>query len=216
MGAESTPFMKITASETETEIKKQLELLSTIGEVQVFRQNYVSGGEGMRLVVVYQNDPSSGFFGDALLDCDVTGLHASIEVDTQDCPSTADSLVAASADSAAGQVGEAYFAYLTGPEEVHAAADYLGDGLFEVSYTTPKVGDYNLTVAKTIRGGLLGSYFNNKHLYGEPAMSRVDSALDFQWAMDDSITDTGKDHISVRWTGLLLPAFSEQSCTSSP
>jgi hypothetical protein len=51
--------------------------LSTIGEVQVFRQNYVSGGEGMRLVVVYHNDPSSGFFGDALLDCDVTKVYSS-------------------------------------------------------------------------------------------------------------------------------------------
>ena len=33
--------------------------------------------------------------------------------------------------------------------------------------------------------------------------------LDFQWTTDDLITETGKDYISIRWTGYLLPAFSE-------
>ena len=45
----------------------------------------------------------------------------------------------------------------------------------------------------------MGQYFTNRWLYGEPAETRVDPFIDFQW--DSYITATGKDYISVRWTG---------------
>jgi hypothetical protein len=136
---------------SESDMKLALEAWDGVYDVEVIRSDAGANGQFSWSIVFKAYDQYlSAVYAEGLR---LTGLHASIEVDTQDCPSTAVSLVAASADSAAGQVGEAYFAYLTGPEEVHAAADYLGDGLFEVSYTTPKVGDYNLTVAKTIRGG---------------------------------------------------------------
>ena len=38
--------------------------------------------------------------------------------------------------------------------------------------------------------------------------SRVDSSVDFDWP--GYITETGKDFISVRWSGYLRPAFSEE------
>ena len=67
-----------------------------------------------------------------------------------------------------------------------------------------------LSVAKAERGGLSGSYFNNRWLYGEAVYTRVDSLLDFSWTADDTLTPTGKDYISVRWEGFVLPPFSEQ------
>jgi hypothetical protein len=59
-----------------------------------------------------------------------------------------------------------------------------------------------------ISGGLDGSYYNNRWLFGTtPAMNRIDNVIDFTW--DDFVTSTGKDFISVRWTGFVQPAFSE-------
>ena len=46
-------------------------------------------------------------------------------------------------------------------------------------------------------------------MYGSPTFTRVDPLINFYWGMDDALTPTGKDYISVRWTGYLLPAFSE-------
>ena len=50
---------------------------------------------------------------------------------------------------------------------------------------------------------------SSRWLYGSASEERLDSVLDFQWTTDDLITETGKDYISIRWTGYLLPAFSE-------
>lgn len=49
----------------------------------------------------------------------------------------------------------------------------------------------------------------SRWLFGDPAFSRIDPLLNFYWSADDTITPTGKDYISIRWTGYLLPAFSE-------
>ena len=52
-------------------------------------------------------------------------------------------------------------------------------------------------------------YYNNRWMYGDPAISRVDSSIDFAWSEDDLITPTGRDFISVVWSGHLLASFSE-------
>jgi outer membrane protein assembly factor BamB len=76
-------------------------------------------------------------------------------------------------------------------------------------YKTPRVGNYNLTVAKAKRGGLVGEYFNNRWMYGEAVMIRTDPMINFMWGAEHAITESGKDYISVRWTGYVLPTFSE-------
>lgn len=58
--------------------------------------------------------------------------------------------------------------------------------------------------------GLLGEYFNNRWTFGDPVVTRVDAKVDFSWSDTETITPTGQDYISVRWTGFVQPAFSER------
>lgn len=54
---------------------------------------------------------------------------------------------------------------------------------------------------------LTASYFTNRWLHGSPVLTRVDPTVNFVWPT--FITDSGKDFVSVRWVGYVLPAFSE-------
>jgi hypothetical protein len=84
-----------------------------------------------------------------------------------------------------------------------------GDGgRYLTKYVAPRVGNYKLYVSQATPGGLTGKYFNNRWLFGSPVSTRVDKTINFEWA--DYITETGKDFISVRWSGFVRPAFSEQ------
>jgi beta-glucosidase len=51
--------------------------------------------------------------------------------------------------------------------------------------------------------GLFAEYFNNLELQGEPALARVDEAVDFDWGDGPPAEGVGKDGFSVRWTGRL-------------
>lgn len=53
--------------------------------------------------------------------------------------------------------------------------------------------------------GLLGEYFNNRWIHGEPALTRVDERVDFVWSEMDTITPTGQDFISIRSVLMLGP-----------
>ena len=53
--------------------------------------------------------------------------------------------------------------------------------------------------------GLSADYFNNIELEGEPAMTRIDTILDFSWTLySPDQQKINYDHYSVRWTGKLL------------
>jgi len=49
--------------------------------------------------------------------------------------------------------------------------------------------------------GLLAEYFTNKELKGEPAVRRVDKAIDFRWDDGAPANGIGVDNFSARWTG---------------
>lgn len=51
--------------------------------------------------------------------------------------------------------------------------------------------------------GLLGEYFNNKTLSGEPVLRRIDSLIDFDWEDESPGFGIIKDGFSIRWTGYL-------------
>ena len=55
--------------------------------------------------------------------------------------------------------------------------------------------------------GLKGEYFNNRELEGEPALTRIDKELEFDWPWSpgDGVPD---DQFSIRWTGSLKPTTS--------
>ncbi len=68
-----------------------------------------------------------------------------------------------------------------------------------------------------LQGGALGQYFNNPSLTGTPAFSRTDVRVDFDWSATGSpggsrspgFADVGSTNFSVRWTGQIMPRFSE-------
>ena len=53
--------------------------------------------------------------------------------------------------------------------------------------------------------GLRAEFFRNMKLEGQPALTRVDSVVDFTWEDDPPAPGIGKDNYSVRWNGFLLP-----------
>jgi beta-glucosidase len=61
-----------------------------------------------------------------------------------------------------------------------------------------------------LKEGLLGEYFNNNNLSGEPCVRQIDPEIDFyvrEGGVHDSI---GVDNFSIRWTGQLVPEKSGQ------
>jgi len=59
--------------------------------------------------------------------------------------------------------------------------------------------------AKPGEEGLLGEYFNNELLKGNPALTRIDRGLNFDWGDKSPDKAVNPDHFSVRWTGQLVP-----------
>jgi hypothetical protein len=57
--------------------------------------------------------------------------------------------------------------------------------------------------------GLLGEYFGNTDLAGEP-IRRVDRRVAFEWGNDPPADGIGADGFSVRWTGAIRPEFTER------
>jgi PA14 domain len=65
-------------------------------------------------------------------------------------------------------------------------------------------------------GGIQGDYFADGNLSGTPAFTRRDVRIDFDWqskspggSNSPSFRAVGADNYSVRWTGALVPRFSE-------
>jgi hypothetical protein len=109
----------------------------------------------------------------------------------------------------AGRIGSSIIARMSGPGELKANASHNAMGLYDVTYTTPRaIGTYDLDVSLAEQGGLVGSYYNNRWLFGDPIFNRTDAVLNFNWG-SSLITDTGLDYISIRWKGWIQPAFSE-------
>jgi hypothetical protein len=65
-------------------------------------------------------------------------------------------------------------------------------------------------------GGILGEYFANPDLDGDPAFTRRDNRIDFDWqgrapggSISPDFASVAADDFSVRWTGQVIPRFSE-------
>lgn len=65
-------------------------------------------------------------------------------------------------------------------------------------FTPPPVGN-----------GLKGDYYNNKD-FTALALSRVDPTVNFNWGSGSPNPSIGADTFSVRWTGQVMPQYSEQ------
>ncbi|HWA73065.1 MAG TPA: glycoside hydrolase family 3 N-terminal domain-containing protein [Polyangiaceae bacterium] len=68
------------------------------------------------------------------------------------------------------------------------------------------------TMLRTPSGepGLRAEYFANRTLSGTPALTRIDSKLDFEWESGSAAPGLPADDFSVRWTGKLIAKTSGQ------
>ena len=65
-----------------------------------------------------------------------------------------------------------------------------------------------LPVPGTAEPGLLGEYYNNLTHSGTPE-TRLDPRINFSWGNGIPIRNVNADGFTVRWSGYVLPAFSE-------
>ncbi|MFW6352967.1 MAG: PA14 domain-containing protein, partial [Verrucomicrobiota bacterium] len=64
--------------------------------------------------------------------------------------------------------------------------------------------------AAALGDGLRGEYFaDTDEFSGSPDLVRVDETIDFRWGFEGPGEGLGVDNFAVRWTGQLLPAYSE-------
>jgi beta-glucosidase len=56
--------------------------------------------------------------------------------------------------------------------------------------------------------GMKGEYFNNKELEGQPAVTRTDEQVNFDWFTNSPVPQLNTDNFSVRWTGHIVPPVS--------
>ncbi|HQR91699.1 MAG: beta-1,3-glucosyltransferase [Bacteroidetes bacterium 24-39-8] len=75
--------------------------------------------------------------------------------------------------------------------------------LFNNLETIPTKYLYHLQGKDTIHG-LLGSYFNNIDLSGEPELKRNDQTINFRWTLYPPDSKLNLDFYSVTWEGLLI------------
>jgi len=62
--------------------------------------------------------------------------------------------------------------------------------------------------AKPGEHGLRGEYFQNATLTGSPSLVRIDSVVNFDWAMGPPVPTYSPDRFSVRWTGKVIPTVT--------
>jgi glucose/arabinose dehydrogenase len=72
---------------------------------------------------------------------------------------------------------------------------------------TTYTASYNATSGGTVNG-LAGEYFPTATLTGSGPV-RIDSTVDFVWGAASPVSGIPADHFSVRWTGQVMPQFSE-------
>ncbi|MCA1760628.1 MAG: glycoside hydrolase family 3 C-terminal domain-containing protein, partial [Bacteroidales bacterium] len=89
---------------------------------------------------------------------------------------------------------------LKNTEILYAEGSHLAEG---VSNLHPIPGEFLLT--ETGEPGVVGEYFDNAELEGEPVFTRIDKNIDFFWESNAPSPVLPDDDFSIRWTGYLAP-----------
>lgn len=95
--------------------------------------------------------------------------------------------------------------YFQGSGGQTLTVSYSGPGIDK--QLIPAAAYYRLpsTPASTGQGtGLMASYYPNKTLSGNPALTRTDATVDVDWGGGAPAAGTGSDNFSVRWSGQVL------------
>lgn len=92
---------------------------------------------------------------------------------------------------------------LKNTEILFAEGSHLAEG---VSNLHPIPGEFLLT--ENGEPGVVGEYFSNAKLEGEPVFTRIDKNIDFYWESNAPSPVLPDDDFSIRWTGYLVPPVS--------
>ena len=57
----------------------------------------------------------------------------------------------------------------------------------------------------TNKTGMTGEYFDNMNLSGKPAVTRIDSMVNFNYGTNAPIPGLPEDQFSIRWKGKIIP-----------
>ena len=77
-----------------------------------------------------------------------------------------------------------------------------------ITYQVTAAGVYAVEVQLFRQGGLQANYYHNVLLQGKPSVVRVEPRINQHWGFG-SISGSAKDHVGIRWTGLVKPQFTE-------
>ncbi|MBT6007434.1 MAG: glucan 1,4-alpha-glucosidase, partial [Prolixibacteraceae bacterium] len=89
---------------------------------------------------------------------------------------------------------------LKNTEVIFAEGSHLASGVSNLQAIPEKY-----LLSEQGKPGVVGEYFDNAKLEGEPAFTRVDKNIDFYWEFDAPSSLLPNDDFSVRWTGYLVP-----------
>ncbi|SHE76542.1 beta-glucosidase [Mariniphaga anaerophila] len=92
---------------------------------------------------------------------------------------------------------------LKNTEILFAEGSHLAEG---ISNLHPVPGEFLVT--EKGEPGVVGEYFGNANLEGNPVFTRIDSNIDFYWESEAPSPVLPDDDFSVRWTGYLAPPVS--------
>ncbi|CAK0839654.1 unnamed protein product, partial [Prorocentrum cordatum] len=87
-------------------------------------------------------------------------------------------------------------------------SEYESEGAYLLSYTLQNAGKYSVLIHAIEAGGLLGQYWDNQWLYGMPIVAQQDPDMVLDWGTG-AIAGQASDFLSVRWTGFVMPDYSE-------
>ncbi len=98
--------------------------------------------------------------------------------------------------------------FISGTVSLNAAASYNVNVIVSDSVISSSTS-FTWATTRAINGtGLRGEYFNGTGFQSR-VTSRVDSTVDFNWGNGSPAAGVNADGFSVRWTGKVLPAFSQ-------
>ena len=92
---------------------------------------------------------------------------------------------------------------LKNTEILYAEGSHLAEGVTNLHVIK---NEYLLTADG--KSGVVGEYFANDSLNGEPAFTRVDDEINFYWETGSPAPELPDDKFSIRWTGYIFPPVS--------
>ena len=178
--------------------------ISSIHEVFVTEeQDYPYGGKSWIIWLHSFDGEADLFFAESYL---ISRGHV---VSQNYCTTSSQGDPLHSANSVAGRRGTDFVVELSGPTTVYGKVEHQENGRYLVTYTTPRAGEYLLSVFGADFGGLTGEYFNDTSVQASPVMSRVDSVINFQQNSSNALVSRGTNYYCIHWTGHVKPSFSE-------